>query len=349
MSSSDDSLYRSSGVDIAKGDAVVNWLQKSDSVDFSNPYGAPYGGLGGFSGLFKPNFKDVAEPLLVSATDGVGTKLLLALQNNQVEGLGKDLVAMCINDLYCIGARPLFFLDYFATGKLDDAQFKSVLTGIKNALKECHTFLLGGETAEMPGLYEGSHFDLCGFVVGMVDAPKMLRPELNKDGDKVIALASSGFHSNGYSLVRKLLQERGLAGDKELVQNLLRPTTIYCFLPDLINKYGTSSFHGLANITGGGISGNLCRVIPESLQANIDGATVAAKTPQWMKDFLHNCDVSLDSVESTFNLGCGMAAVVSPEIADDFVNEVKQNGVDAYEIGHITKRKENVIHYTSPL
>ena len=195
--SEEKNLYREAGVNISQGDALVSWLQE-DKSENKHSLGDVVSGIGGFSALFRPNFSGMKDPLIVSGTDGVGTKVLLGIETDKLEGLGIDLVSMCVNDLYTIGAQPLFFLDYYATGVLDENQFKRILTGIKRGLKQCNTMLLGGETAELPGLYQKGHFDLAGFIVGVVDGEKRIHPGLVTEGDVIISFASSGFHSNGY-------------------------------------------------------------------------------------------------------------------------------------------------------
>lgn len=326
-------LYKESGVDIEQGDALVDWLQsKEQQTSRGNKTGSVVDGIGGFAGLFLPNLKGYDEPMLVASTDGVGTKLLLALKEKNLKGVGIDLVAMCVNDLYCVGARPMFFVDYYATGVLDADQFKDVLSGIKAGLKQCETPLLGGETAELPGLYEKGHFDLAGFVVGLVDGKKRLGPHLAKNGDKIFAIPSNGFHSNGYSLVRKWLD--GSKPSAELIRHVLQPTVIYDFMPDLVDKLGTSAIHAVANITGGGISGNLPRVLPEHLRASI--RFDALPTPTWMKEFILGNTASLMDVEPVFNLGAGMLAVVAPESGDAFASFIKERaGLSVVEVGSL--------------
>ncbi len=322
-------FYKDSGVDVEKGDALVDWLQSSAAE--KQTLGEVVSGIGGFAALYRPNFKGMEDPLLVSGTDGVGTKVLLGLEQGQLEGLGIDLVAMCVNDLYTVGARPLFFLDYYATGVLDEAQFKAVLSGIRRGLAQCETILLGGETAELPGLYKKGHFDLAGFVLGVVDGAKRLRPELVKTGDVLIALESSGFHSNGYSLVRKWLGERPVSPD--LMQKILAPTRIYAEIPQLLEALGSGRVHALANITGGGISGNLPRVLPADVKAVID--PTAVPTPQWMKDFYCSHGATFSEVEGVFNLGAGMIAVVDREASADFLHLAKSLKLDAKIIGDV--------------
>lgn len=334
-------FYKDSGVDVEKGDALVDWLQSSGSQ--SRTSGEVVSGIGGFAALFRPDFSGMEDPLLVSGTDGVGTKVLLGLEQGQLEGLGIDLVAMCVNDLYTVGGRPLFFLDYYATGILDESQFKSVLSGIRRGLESCHTVLMGGETAELPGLYKKGHFDLAGFVVGMVDGKKRLRPELVKAGDVLIALESSGFHSNGYSLVRKWLSEK--AAPLEQMQHILAPTRIYSEIPELLEVLGWGRVHALANITGGGISGNLPRVLPDGVEALIDPKSIP--TPRWMKDFYESHGASFMDVEAVFNMGAGMIAVVDSTAERDFLDLAAKLNLGASSIGTIQiGQGEATVRYT---
>ncbi len=332
-------LYKKSGVDVEKGDALVDWLKEDAASERrrSNQAGELVEGIGGFSGLFRPNFVGMKDPVLVASTDGVGTKLLLAIEEDYLEGVGIDLVAMCANDLFCIGARPMFFLDYYATGVLSSDQFKRVLVGIKHGLKLCDTPLLGGETAELPGLYEKGHFDLAGFIVGAVDNDKKLGPHLVKAGDKLYALASSGFHSNGYSLVRRWIKERPV--DKATIQKLLEPTKIYGKIPDMLHQLGHGKVHAIANITGGGISGNLPRVIPQNLRCEI--AVGKLPIPAWMSQFIKDNDSTVLEVESVFNIGAGMIVAVDAESAKEFETVSARFDFGPKEIGVVKSRNQN--------
>ncbi len=327
-------LYKKSGVDVDKGDALVDWLLSSKEVPSKNLAGELVEGIGGFSGLFRPRFSGMKDPVLVASTDGVGTKLLLAIEENNLEGVGIDLVAMCANDLFCVGARPMFFLDYYATGILDSHQFKRVLSGIKAGLKMCDTQLMGGETAELPGLYKKGHFDLAGFIVGIVDNETKLGPHLVKEGDILYALPSSGFHSNGYSLLRKWLADKPVSS--EVKKHLLEPTTIYGMIPDLVKDLGHGVIHAIANITGGGISGNLPRVIPDAFSCEIDLSKVP--TPAWMKEFILNNDCNLVDVEGVFNLGAGMIAAVDQTSKKSFEAKAAAHGLKPTTIGTVQKR-----------
>jgi phosphoribosylformylglycinamidine cyclo-ligase len=325
-----DNLYKNAGVDTAKGDALVDWLQEKKTT-FVHPrgMGRVLDGIGGFAGLFSVEWSKFKKPSLVASTDGVGTKLLLGLQENRCQNLGQDLVAMCVNDLYTVGAVPLFFLDYYATGALDETQFRDVLSSIKASCNSCSMALLGGETAEMPGLYERGHFDLAGFVVGIVDDDARLGPHKVKEGDRLISFASSGFHSNGYSLIRNWLAKHPRP---DLIEKLLSPTKLYTEIPELCLKF-KNGFHALANITGGGISGNLPRVIPDHLIANIDRNLIP--TPKWMSEFIQSNGASFEHVEEVFNLGVGMIAIVAQNDADSFVAAANELGLKPQIIGDL--------------
>ena len=213
--------YHESGVDTHKAAKLVDWMKSDLPRESQGAFGKTLGGLGGFAACFQPDFSSLEEPVIVSCTDGIGTKLLLGLQSNHLKGLGQDLVGMCLNDLYTIGATPLFFLDYFATGVLQQDQFKQVMSGLKDALKQTACPLVGGETAELPGLYEKGHFDMAGFVVGVCDKANLRNLTLVKENDVLIALPSSGFHSNGYSLIRKWVKENDELNQPEILEYLL--------------------------------------------------------------------------------------------------------------------------------
>lgn len=312
--------YKDAGVDIEKADRLAGWLQADQATGASpsslnNKGGDVVAGIGGFASLFRPNFAGMKDPLLVSGTDGVGTKLLLGLEHNALEDLGVDLVAMCVNDIYTLGARALFFIDYYATGALDETQFQQVLTGINKGLAQAGCPLIGGETAELPGLYEKGHFDLAGFVVGAVDGAKMPKPEKVQPGDVLIGLESNGFHSNGFSLIRNWLDAGKVTVDQSLVDNLLKPTTIYAGLADAFTKLGPEVLRACAHITGGGISGNLVRVLPKGVEAKVQLS--ALPTQPWVKDFILANVPSLLDVENSFNLGCGMVLAVAKERKED--------------------------------
>ena len=328
-------LYQEAGVDIDKADHLVQWLQreqKKEKPSFQSP-------LGGFSAFFKPDFSAYQTPLLVSSTDGVGTKLLLALEHNKVQGLGFDLVAMCLNDLYTCGAKPLFFLDYYASGKLDTTTFKQVLNGIQKALACCECALVGGETAELPGIYQNKHFDLAGFVVGVVDEPSVLGVQRVQTGDQLYAFPSSGFHSNGYSLIRKLLKDQPSLVTTTLIDQLLQPTTIYYQIPSLLKCLPKNVLHALSHITGGGLSGNIIRILPKDTMAQIDYSQL--RPPLWMKTFLNQFENHLLHFESIFNLGIGLVAAVSKNMTTQFEKACAKEHLDPFWIGHISHKSQD--------
>jgi phosphoribosylformylglycinamidine cyclo-ligase len=330
--------YLSSGVDTAKGDALVDWLQ-ANSNSFDSPFGLGkvVDGIGGFAGLFSLNLKGMSKPTLVASTDGIGTKLLLGLQTDRIENLGQDLVGMCVNDLYTLGAFPLFFLDYYATSQLSSTQFKCILGSIKSSCNHCQMALLGGETAEMPGLYAPRHFDLAGFVVGILDQDHRLGPHRTKCGDNLIAFKSSGFHSNGFSLIRKWLAERPRP---DLIEKIMTPTKLYNTIPELLKRHPTS-FHSLANITGGGISGNLPRVLGANVKAQIDFKSLP--TESWMKDFITSNGAIEREVEDVFNLGVGMIAVVDDVSTSVFLNDAKELDLKPQVIGKLVNHTGTAI------
>lgn len=330
--------YEEAGVDTEKGDALADWLAADGSSKFQHPRGLGKltSGIGGFAGLFEINFQSMKKPQLVASTDGVGTKLLLGLNHNQIDHLGQDLVAMCANDLYTIGATPLFFLDYYATGTLSEDQFKRVLSSIKVACKTCGMALMGGETAEMPGLYEKGHFDLAGFVVGVVDDEERLGGHRTKEGDVLIAWESSGFHSNGYSLVRRWLEKNPKVATPDLIQKLMTPTKLYPEVVSLAKDF-KSHLHAIANITGGGISGNLPRVIADDLVCEIRMNDLPILP--WMKKFIEDSGSSLQEIEPVFNLGAGMIAVVDAKAEDAFIKASEALHLRPKVIGSLVKGK----------
>ena len=323
--------YKEAGVDIDAGNALVEAIKPAVKSTFDANV---IGGIGSFAGAYAVpgGYK---EPVLLAATDGVGTKLKLAIESGCYDTVGIDLVAMCVNDLICNFGTPLFFLDYYATGKLDVEAAKSVVEGIAEGCRQAECALIGGETAEMPGMYSEKDFDLAGFAVGMAEKGEMNRLDRVKAGDKLIALPSSGIHSNGFSLVRKLLFEKlGMRFDDEfegkpLIETLLTPTRIYVktfkALKDRINA--------LAHITGGGLVENLPRVLPENLHARIDTTKIRV-LPIFELMGKH---VAREEMYRTFNMGVGMVLVVSPENVDDVLKHC-----DGYEIGELIEGEKGV-------
>ncbi|MBX7149225.1 phosphoribosylformylglycinamidine cyclo-ligase [bacterium] len=330
--------YKDAGVDIDEGDGLVD-----DIGDMVKKTQRPelLGGLGGYAGLFGLDLKKFPEPVLVSSTDGVGTKLKLAFEMNVFNTVGVDLVAMCVNDLVCCGAEPLFFLDYYATGKLERAQARDVIKGIAGALANIRCTLIGGETAEMPGMYAKGEFDLAGFSVGAVNKPDIIDGSKVAEGDAVIGLASSGVHSNGYSLVRKIIEKNNIniktfkeGLDKPIGEVLLVPTQIYVNpVLELIKKVKVKA---LAHITGGGIVENLPRVLPNALAARIEKNKI--ETPAIFKVLKHLGAVPEDEMWRVFNMGVGFVVIASSQDAQNVIDICKAQGYKASLMGNIVKR-----------
>ncbi len=337
MTDSSPLTYRQAGVDIDAGNALVDKI-KPLAKSTTRPGVAS--DLGGFGGLFDLKACGYDDPILVSGTDGVGTKLLLAQEANHHTTIGIDLVAMCVNDVLAQGAEPLFFLDYFATGKLETDQAAEVVAGIAAGCKESGCALIGGETAEMPSMYAPGHYDLAGFVVGAVERANIL-PKLEEmqAGDALIAIPSSGPHSNGYSLIRKIVERSGLAlsdsapfaDGKTLGEALLEPTRLYVNATLPLIKSGLVK--GLAHITGGGITENLPRMLPDTLKPVRDGDTV--ETPAVFKWLQQVGNVEESEMLRTFNMGVGMVLAVAPEKADAVLSALKESGEDAFLYGHL--------------
>jgi phosphoribosylformylglycinamidine cyclo-ligase len=325
--------YKDAGVDIDAGNELVNRI-KSVVKETKRP--EVMGGLGGFGALCAIPQK-YKEPILVSGTDGVGTKLRLAMDLNRHESIGIDLVAMCVNDLIVQGAEPLFFLDYYATGKLNVDVAATVVTGIAEGCKQSGCALVGGETAEMPGMYHGNDYDLAGFCVGVVEKSDMIDGSKVQDGDALIALASSGAHSNGYSLIRKIIEVSGVnpateqLDGKSLADHLLAPTKIYVkSVLDLISKI---EVHAIAHITGGGFWENIPRVLPNNTQAIIDESSW-----QWPSIFnwlQQTGNVSRHEMYRTFNCGVGLIIALPKQLATQAINLLNQHGEKAWLLGEI--------------
>lgn len=325
--------YKDAGVDINAGNELVDRI-KGIVKQTRRP--EVMGGLGGFAALCAIPSK-YHQPILVSATDGVGTKLRLAMDLKRHDTIGIDLVAMCVNDLIVQGAEPLFFLDYFATGKLDVDTATSVISGIAVGCKQAGCALVGGETAEMPGMYHGEDYDLAGFCVGVVEKNAIIDGSKVADGDALIALAASGPHSNGYSLIRKILavsqtdpQTMLLAG-KPLADSLLAPTRIY--VKSILQLIEQFDIHAIAHLTGGGFWENIPRVLAENTQAQIDESSWQwPPVFSWLKEA---GNVSRYEMYRTFNCGVGMVIVLPAELADDAVKLLNQLGENAWRIGMV--------------
>jgi len=327
--------YLDAGVDIDAGNELVERIKPA--VKSTHRSGV-VSGLGGFGGLFQLDTGRYKEPLLVSGTDGVGTKLLLANQLNRHDTIGIDLVAMCVNDILTCGAEPLFFLDYYATGKLKIDNAQAVIEGIAEGCRQAGCALIGGETAEMPGLYGQDEYDLAGFTVGVVDRSKLINGSQIKAGHIMLGLASSGPHSNGYSLIRKVLEQSGDSpsmpmGKSTLGEALLAPTRIYVkSLLDLTERYPVD---GLAHITGGGISENIVRAIPDGLGVEIDlSAWQLPGIFQWLQS---RGGISEKEMLRTFNCGIGMVLVVAEESADAICGALSEADEAVYRLGRVVE------------
>ena len=332
--------YRDAGVDIDAGDALIDRIKPLAAMTRRAGADAELGGFGGVFDLKAAGFED---PVLVSGTDGVGTKLKLAFETGLHDTIGIDLVAMCVNDVLAQGAEPLFFLDYFATGRLEPGVAASVVEGIATGCKESGCALIGGETAEMPGMYADGHYDLAGFVVGAAERGSLLP---NRDdmqaGDALIALSSSGPHSNGYSLVRKIVERSGLAltepapfsNGETLGGALLTPTRLY--VQPLLPLIKTGKIKGLAHITGGGLIENPPRMLPDHLMADITlDEDRVLPVFKWLQDV---GAVETQEMHRTFNMGVGMLAAVAPEDADSVVGALNAAGQLAWITGALAAK-----------
>ncbi len=325
--------YKDAGVDIAAGNALVERIKP---IAAKTRTAGVMAGLGGFGSLFELPLDRYKNPVLVSGTDGVGTKLKLAIDSGIHNTVGIDLVAMCVNDIVVQGAEPLFFLDYFATGKLDVNTAAAVIEGIGKGCELAGAALVGGETAEMPNMYADGDYDLAGFCVGIVEKLEMLDGSKVSEGDKLIGLASSGAHSNGYSLIRKIIERNQVSLDepfdgKTLGETLLAPTRIY--VKSLLSLIKQIPVHALAHITGGGLTENLPRVIPDGLDAQIDlNAWQFPAIFDWLQS---NGSVSQTDMLLTFNCGVGMIVCVAPEDETATLNLLHELGEQAFTIGKI--------------
>lgn len=332
--------YKSSGVDIDEGNRFVDLIKPLiKSTQNKNLVGS----LGGFSGAFSLDLEGINKPLLISATDGVGTKLKIAFMTGKFDTVGIDLVAMSVNDLITCGAKPLFFLDYFATSNLQAEQGVEIVKGITSGCIEASCVLTGGETAEMPGFYSEGEFDLAGFAVGLVDQDKYIDGSKVKAGDVLIGISSSGLHSNGYSLARKVLFEKGGFDidsvpeglDKTLGEELLTPTKIYVkTVLDIISKF---NIHAISHITGGGFIDNIPRIIPDNLSVEIDSGSFSF--PIIMKIIQKVGEIDKEEMYRTFNCGVGLVLVVSEIDSQSVISHLKDAGESASEIGKVIERK----------
>ncbi|EFW30690.1 phosphoribosylformylglycinamidine cyclo-ligase [Selenomonas artemidis] len=336
--------YRDAGVDIDAGNASVSLIKESVRATYRPEV---LGDLGGFGGLFALNTKNYREPVLVSGTDGVGTKLRLAFMLDRHDTIGQDAVAMCVNDILVQGAEPLFFLDYLAVGELLPRQVADVVAGVARACKESGCALIGGETAEMAGFYPAGEYDIAGFSVGVVERSQLITSARVRAGDVLLGLPSSGVHSNGYSLVRKICFERkGFKGDeyieelgKSIGEELLTPTRLYprVCLP-LIRSF---DIHGMVHITGGGFYENIPRALPETMGAEIDGA--AWEMPAVFRLLQEWGNVDWAEMYRTFNMGIGMVLIASEDEAVRIIAHLTAEGETVYRIGRVTEGAHEVV------
>lgn len=333
---SDSYTYAQAGVSIAAGNALVRAIAPLARATRRPGADADLGGFGGFFDLKAAGFSD---PLLVAANDGVGTKLKLAIDSGQHGGVGIDLVAMCANDLIVQGAEPLFFLDYYATGKLDTAVAEQVIAGIAEGCRQAGCALIGGETAEMPGMYAAEDYDLAGFCVGAVERSQVLTADRVAAGNVILGLASSGVHSNGFSLVRRLAADKGWKLDRPalfdqdviLIDALMAPTRIY--VKSLLPLVRAGLVNGMAHITGGGLLENIPRILPQGLHAHVD-ATLWEQ-PRLMAFLQAQGNIEPEEMARTFNCGIGMAVVVEADQVDSARQLLEAAGETVVQIGHI--------------
>ncbi len=342
MSESHSESYKAAGVDIRAGYEAVR-LMKSHIARTDRP--GVLSGVGGFGGLFQPDLAGIREPVLVSGTDGVGTKLKLAFELDKHDTIGIDCVAMCVNDIVCSGAEPLFFLDYIACGKNVPERIAQIVAGVAEGCLQAGAALIGGETAEMPGFYPEGEYDLAGFAVGLADKSKILDKAQVRAGDVLLALPSSGCHSNGYSLIRSIVKKAGLdlhadeaALGSTLGEALLTPTRIY--VQPLLALTRAVEVHSLAHITGGGFYENIPRALPDGLTASIRAADI--RIPPIFPLLQQAGQIPERDMFNTFNMGVGMTAILPARQAGQAMALLQENGVDAYILGEIIPGSQGV-------
>ncbi len=343
MSKGKGLTYKDSGVDIHAGYKSVKLMKEHVKKTFTK---GVVSDIGGFGGLFAIDKDKYEEPVLVSGTDGVGTKIMIAFKMDKHDTIGEDAVAMCVNDVICQGAKPLFFLDYIATGKLEPEKAADIVKGIANGCIKSGAALIGGETAEMPGLYGDGEYDVAGFCVGIVDKKKIINGSKLQEGDIIIGLPSRGIHSNGYSLVRKLFFDiKGYDINKyidelgcTLGEELLRPTRIYAdVIMDLIDKF---DIKGMSNITGGGFYENIPRMLPDGLSADIETKNI--NVLPIFKFIQKEGNIDIDEMYSTLNMGIGIVLAVSPNDAKEIIDYLDQKGEKPVKIGEVVKGKGDI-------
>lgn len=344
IENSESKAYASAGVDITAGYRAVELMKRHISKTVTPGVCSD---VGGFGGLFEPDLTGITKPVLVSGTDGVGTKLKLAFLMDKHDTVGIDCVAMCVNDVICCGAKPLFFLDYIACGKNVPERIADIVKGVCDGCVQSGAALIGGETAEMPGFYPEDEYDLAGYCTGIVDKNKIIDHTTMKEGDVVIALPSSGVHSNGFSLVRKvfdvekadLTSPREELGGKSLGETLLTPTVIY--VKPVLALLENVRVKAISHITGGGFYENIPRSIPDGLCAEIDKAKVRVLPIFDMISKTGN--ISEHDMFNTFNMGVGMTVIVSPEDEQKSLSVLKDNGIAAYPIGKIVSSDQKIV------
>lgn len=328
--------YEDAGVSIPRGNELVRRIKPLISTT-DRP--GVMGNIGGFGALFDISSLSYKNPVLVAGTDGVGTKLKLAIETGHHDTIGIDLVAMCVNDLLVQGSEPLFFLDYYASGRLDVDVAESVIKGIVAGCRMAGCALVGGETAEMPGMYHANDYDLAGFCVGIVDKDKIIDGSSIAAGDTVIALASSGAHSNGYSLIRKVLSASsanldGQFGSRKLIDVLLEPTRIY--VKPVRELFKTIKVKGIAHITGGGLTENIPRILPDDVQININ--TTSWQWPELFKWLQQEGNIDTPEMQITFNCGVGLVLVIDKKDCKSAIDILTAQGERVWEFGTISKR-----------
>ena len=342
MSQSHSASYAAAGVDIEAGYEGVRLMKKHVERTFIP---GVVSDIGGFGGLFAPDLTGVCEPVLVSGTDGVGTKQRIAQLMGRHDTVGIDCVAMCVNDIVCCGAKPLFFLDYIAIGKNDPEKVAALVSGVAEGCVQAGCALIGGETAEHPGTMRPDDYDLAGFSVGVVDKPKIIDRNTVRPGDVILALPSSGLHSNGFSLVRKVFDVEHAALDAyvpelaaALGEALLTPTRIY--VKSVLAALAAAEIHGISHITGGGFYENIPRAVPDGLCARIERNAV--RIPPIFSLLQKTGDIPERDMFNTFNMGVGMALIVSRGTADAALRTLQENGEAAYVIGEIAAGEEKI-------
>ena len=336
--------YKAAGVDITAGYKAVELMKTHIAKTMS---AGVMGDIGGFGGLFELDMTGITKPVLVSGTDGVGTKLKLAFLMDKHDTVGIDCVAMCVNDIICVGAKPLFFLDYIAVGKNFPEKIASIVSGVAEGCVQSGASLIGGETAEMPGFYPEDEYDLAGFAVGVVDKDKILNNKTIKEGDVILALPSSGVHSNGFSLVRRVLDVENAdiktplekLGGKSIGEALLAPTKIY--VKPMLALFEEVTVKAVSHITGGGFYENIPRSIPKGFGAKINKD--ALRIPAIFSLIMEQGNIPERDMFNTFNMGVGMSVVVAKEDAEKAIEILKANGEDAYIMGEIIASEEGVV------